>query len=69
MDKTLKGYICGTDIHDISLGANDVKIYSSIEDLKINRTCWEECGIIELDIKVKYVSQPVYYLELKEDNE
>lgn len=56
METTLKGYICGTDITDIYLGANDVKIFSSIEALKKARSCWEECGIIELDLsKYKYV--------------
>lgn len=46
----LKGYICGTDIMDISLGANDVVIFSSIDSLKKKRKCWKECGIIEIDL-------------------
>lgn len=48
MDKVILGYICGTDPTDLHLGALDVKIYPTIEDLKKHRTCWEECGIIEV---------------------
>ncbi len=60
MKKKLKGYICGTDITDIFLGANDVKIYSSIKDLKKSRSCWKECGIVELDLsKPKYVVKKI----------
>lgn len=51
--KTLKGYLCGNDPCDISMGANDVVIFSSIEALKKKRTCWKECGIIEIEIKGK----------------
>ena len=51
MAKTKKrviGYICGTDTTDLFLGATDVIIYPSIESLKKDRKCWEECGIEEV---------------------
>ncbi len=45
-----KGYICGTDPMDVTLGASDVVIYSSIKALKKKRSCWKECGILEIDL-------------------
>lgn len=48
--RKLKGYICGTDISDISLGASDVVIYPSVALLKKKRSCWKECGIIEINL-------------------
>lgn len=53
--KKLKGYICGNDPLDFSLGAKDVVVYPTIEALKEKRTCWKECGILELEIKPKLI--------------
>lgn len=55
MSKKIKGYMCATDPTDIHLGANDVVIFSSIKALKKKRTCWEECGIVEIEIKPKLI--------------
>lgn len=51
--RQLKGYLCGGDHGDLSLGAIAVVIFSSIKALKANRTCWRECGIVEIDLKPK----------------
>lgn len=56
---SIKGYICGTDITDVNLGATDVVIYPSIEELKKKRSCWEECGIVEIELDGKYVTSPM----------
>lgn len=54
-----RSYVCGVDFqHEIGDGANDVKLYSSLEVLKKERTCWKECGIVELDIRVKKWVEP-----------
>lgn len=54
-----KSYVCGVDWqHEIGEGPNDVKLYSSLEVLKKERTCWKECGIVELDIRVKRWVEP-----------
>jgi hypothetical protein len=46
-----KVYVCGVDWqHEIG-EAPDVIVYPSIESLKKHRTCWKECGIIELEVK------------------
>jgi hypothetical protein len=53
-----KSYVCGVDWqHEIG-ECNDVKLFSSIKALKKARTCWEECGIVELEIKVKKWVEP-----------
>lgn len=47
----VKAYMCGTDWNtDLPLGANDVKLYTSLEVFKKTRTCWQECGIVEVKI-------------------
>lgn len=64
MSKKLYGYICGTDTTDIWLGANDVRIYSSIKDLKKERTCWKECGIYRIPLdSLKLVVKPTYKIK------
>lgn len=50
------GYLCSTDYEfELESAAGGVKIFSSINDLKKNRKCWEECGIIEVEIVQKKV--------------
>lgn len=51
----LKVYMCAMDPTDIALGAIDVIVYPTIAALKKKRTCWKECGIIEIEIKPKLV--------------
>ena len=51
-------YICGVDWQHEVGECNDVQLYSSIKALKKARTCWEECGIVELEIKVKKWVEP-----------
>ena len=54
-----KSYVCGVDWqHEIGEGPNDIKLYSSLKVLKKERTCWKECGIVELDIRVKKWVEP-----------
>jgi hypothetical protein len=48
--KKLVGYICGTDVLEISLGATDIIIYPSITELKKKSKCWKECGIVEIKL-------------------
>lgn len=57
--RIVKGYICGTDLQDISLGAKDVVIFPTVKFLKKKRSCWKECGILELNLSnAKYISKP-----------
>lgn len=56
-DKSIKAYMCGIDWScDLPLGANDVKLYTSLSAIKRNRTCIKECGIVEVRVtKVRNV--------------
>ena len=66
MKKRKKGvktlYSCGVDWqHEIG-EASDLEgkmpLYSSIKALKKARQCWEECGIVELELKLKTWVEP-----------
>lgn len=56
--KTKKSYICGVDWQHEVEECNDVKLYSTVNALKKDRKCWKECGIVELEIKVKKWIEP-----------
>ena len=56
---SVKGYICGTDIAEVHMGATDVIIYPSAAALKKKRKCWEECGIVEIEVNGKYIVDPM----------
>jgi len=51
-----KLYACGVDWqHEIGEAPDlegKMPLYSSVEELKQKRTCWDECGIVEIELKV-----------------
>lgn len=54
-------YVCGVDWqHEIGeeMAKPDVVVYPSVESLKKHRTCWKECGIVELEITVSKWVEP-----------
>jgi len=52
--KTKKAYICGNDWYwELSEDQpSAVKFYNTVEHLKKDSTCWTECGIVEVEIKI-----------------
>lgn len=45
------GFMCTIDWqHELGEACGGSKVYSSVEDLKENHTCWEECGITEVRV-------------------
>ena len=62
MEKTKKGYLCGIDFqHELcDDNANGVELFGSKEALKSNKSCWKECGILEVEIK------PIKWIEPQE---
>lgn len=53
--RKLKLYVCGNDwYHELGeeMSKPDVVMYPSVKSLKKHRTCWEECGIVELEVKL-----------------
>lgn len=52
-DGSIIGYMCTTDYEcELGLNLHGNKIYPSVESLKEHKSCWEECGIVE--VKVVY---------------
>lgn len=65
-NEALKVYICGVDweheIKDVP-----ITIYPSVRALKKDRTCYHECGIVELEVKVKkWVQEQDFSFKKKE---
>ncbi len=57
--KTKKVYVCGVDWqHELGEVSDYTKVYSTVEDLKRQRSCWEECGIVELEVKMTKWMEP-----------
>lgn len=67
-ERKLKLYVCGTDwYHELGeeMAVPDVVVYPSAKSLKKHRTCWEEDGIVELEVKLsKWVKEPMSSADL-----
>ena len=50
--KTITAYMCGTDF-TCEAGHTVVTTYASVESMKSMNSCWEECGIVEVEIRFK----------------
>lgn len=50
------GYMCLVDFNfELGEACGGNVIYPSVKDLKANRTCWEECGIVKVNISLDKV--------------
>lgn len=57
--RAVTAYMCGVDWEcEIGQNCHGIEIYRSIEDLKANKTCTHECGIVEVEVTVKKTVQP-----------
>jgi hypothetical protein len=57
-DDIKKVYVCGTD-WDWEIGeAPSCDVYDSVESLKRKKTCWKQCGIVELEVRLSKVIEP-----------
>lgn len=48
--KTIKIYMCGVD-WEHELGSVKVTAYPSLKSCKANNPCYNECGIVELEVR------------------
>lgn len=49
------GYMCTIDFEcELGRAKGGNVIYPSIEDLKANHDCWEECGIVEVEVALRW---------------
>jgi hypothetical protein len=56
-------YMCATD-YDHELGSCVVQLYPSIEQLKVERPCIKECGIVAVRVEyVRHVEDGMPYSE------
>jgi hypothetical protein len=56
--KATKAYLCSTDFSieiPWNIEADFPQLYRSMADLKLERKCWKECGITEVEVKFKRV--------------
>lgn len=56
--KPMTVYVCGVFWqHEFqnwgSFSSGGEEIFLSVEDLKANKTCWKQCGIIEIEMQPK----------------
>lgn len=58
-NKTIKVYTCGVDWqHELGHAAGGNRVYASVKDLKEHAKCWEQCGIVELEITLsKWIAE------------
>ncbi len=68
-ERVLKLYVCGVDWqHELGeeMAKPDVVMYPSVASLKKHRTCWKECGIVELSVKLnRWVSAQDLFKNIK----
>jgi len=58
-------YICGTDWqHEIgNVKSLSLPVYTTVEEMKKNCKCWDECGIIEVEMKFVKWHEPQDYFK------
>jgi hypothetical protein len=49
-----KAYLCMTDFdHDLATdNLHDVDLFGSLDSLKIQKKCWKQCGVYEVEVTV-----------------
>lgn len=50
---TRTGYMCATDFnYELGHAKGGTEVYPSLDNLRINRNCIKECGIVKVTVKV-----------------
>lgn len=67
-------YACGVDWqHEIGEAPDlegKMPLYSSIEELKKEKTCWKACGIVKLKVELEeWVEEQNLFTKEKDENE
>lgn len=56
MREPIIGYMCKVDFdHELGEAADGNHVFASVKDLKRYRKCWKECGIVEVETKLRRV--------------
>lgn len=48
-NKKILVYTCGIDWNN-EVGQTCAEFFPTVKDLKKNRSCWSECGIVEIEL-------------------
>lgn len=56
----VKGYMCQIAWdHETFDPSDGNRVYASIDDLKKDHTCWEKCGIVQVEVReIAVIHQP-----------
>jgi len=53
LNEEVRFYMCGVDWqYELGKAADGTILYPSVNSLKKYRSCWKECGIVEITINV-----------------
>ena len=65
----MKAYVCGTDwLHECQDVIHTVTFFGSTKLLKKTKSCWKECGIVEVEItQTKVIEQSKFRYGKLED--
>lgn len=56
---TVNGFMCLTDWqHEIGEASDGQPVYASVKDLMEHRSCWQECGVIEVQVSAVRIVIP-----------
>lgn len=59
MSDTRIGYMCSVDFDwELSEVVDSSPVYSTVEDLKRQRSCWKQCGITKVEVKRIEIIEP-----------
>lgn len=59
---SVTGYMCAIDWqYEVGNARNGNIVYPSIDALKADHDCWQECGIVEVEVNVKKTIAPSQY--------
>jgi hypothetical protein len=62
---TRTAYMCGVDFqHHLGEDSKATRTYASVECLKEARECWKQCGIVEVEVRVKAWVEPQDFTSL-----
>ncbi len=64
------GYMCMTDYdYELGVAKGGNVVYPSVEDIKENRSCVSECGIVKVAVRAIEVTQEQDYSGLLDDED
>lgn len=62
------GYLCGVDWQHELGNTSFPELYNSVDELKKYRTCWVQCGIVKVELKLVEWSEPQDFSTIGEND-